>query len=496
MKILHISDTHVGGSSHFNPDALAWVEEEVHSTGYDFLIHTGDVTQEGKSEQYLEAREFLEGVRVPRIVIPGNHDVRSGGIALFEKHVGQRNGVEVFGDAVVIYVDSAVADSNDGRVGMIKYNMIREALHEYHHMPVKIVVIHHHTIPTPRAGRERNVLSNAGDLLDMFLRFDVDLVLSGHRHYPNVYGVENSVFVNAGPVSCRKTRYGDANSYNVIEIDDEEISVETRRMEGTSAVQSFNRARDRVFDDFGRKQGRIVQMSNSFISHSPKFLPTHFWKAIDTINEMEPDVVVHCGGVVEEGISANYDLARNYMTKIDAPVVYTPAARDLNYLGYHLFPRYFGPLDQSYSDDDMLLQGVCSSQYDSPIGVVGRTERQALFEKLNGARRDLTCLFCHHNLTPIPHAREKGLLEDAGDLLRESVDAGIDLILTGTSSHPYAVKIGSTVIVNANAVSSVYQRSTYGHSFNVVDIYEKVIAVSEMNSLWGTQKISGMWWRE
>lgn len=57
--------------------------------------------------------------------------------------------------------------------------------------------------------RERNVLENAGDILYMLLKADVDLVLLGHRHYPNLHQIENTVFLNAGTASSSKTRYGD-----------------------------------------------------------------------------------------------------------------------------------------------------------------------------------------------------------------------------------------------------------------------------------------------
>ncbi|MFP4028328.1 MAG: metallophosphoesterase family protein [Candidatus Brocadiia bacterium] len=493
MKLLHISDTHFGDEMDFNEEALKIAERDIYDSTSDLLLHTGDVTQAGKLDQYEWGRDFLEGIQIPRVVIPGNHDVRSGGIALFEKYVGPVNGVEVHGEAVVVYVNSAIADSNDGRVGQVKFDMMREALHKYHDKSIKIVAIHHHTIPTPRAGRERNILSNAGDLLDMFLRFDVDLVLSGHRHYPNVYRVEDTVFVNAGPVSCRKTRYGDLNSYNIIEITEETVNVETRRVDGSCKIKNFPRGRKRTFYDFGPRLGRIVQMSNSFIANSSKFLADHLHNALNTINSLQPDIVVHCGGIVREGISENYELARDYLPLLEPPIVYTPAARDLNYLGYDLFPAQLGPLEQTYITDNIMLRGLCSSQYDSPTGVIGDTQRKVLFKSLETREEDFLGLFFHHNVTPIPHAREKGLMEDAGDLLREAVDFGIDLILTGTSSHAYAAKIGNTVIANANSVSSVYQRSTYGASFNLIDIYEKVIAVFEINSLWGTQKLLGMW---
>ena len=116
-----------------------------------------------------------------------------------------------------------------------------------------------------------------------------------------------------------------------------------------------------------------------------------------------------------------------------------------------------------------------------------------MLEHFNRHPDKLNCLFLHHNVIPIPHSREKGLLEDSGDLLYDIVDKKIDLVLTGTSSHPFAVKINDTIIVNANSVSSVYTRSISGNSFNMIDIYENLIVVYEVNSLWGKKKIIGMW---
>ena len=495
MRLLHISDTHFGSSSHFNREALDTVSEEIFSDDYDLLVHSGDVTQSGSPSEYKEARKFFDDVTMPCVMTAGNHDARSGGQELFENYMGPSQGVEVTDEAVIIYVNSAAPDKNEGRLGQVKFNMIREALHEHHHKSVKIVAFHHHIIPIPRAGRERNVLANAGDLLELFLRFDVDLVLSGHRHYPNVYQIENTVIVNAGTVSGEKTRYGDVNSYNVVDISPDRLQVRTCRLDGREETREFGRSRQRIFYDFGQSQTRIAQVSNSFISSSDAFLERRCNRAIEQLNEMEPDVVVHCGGVVEEGILTNYDKAREVLSKLEPPIVFTPAGRDLNYMGYHLFPRYFGPIDQNWSNDQVFLQGKCSSQYDSPIGVLGPTERADLFEQVKERPQPIRGLFLHHHLVPVPHAREKGQLEDAGDLLRESVDGAIDLVLTGTSSHAYAVRVGGTLVVNANSMSSVYQRSTFGHSFNVIDIYKRAVTVSEINSLWGTRRVLGMWSR-
>ncbi len=498
MKILHISDTHIGGARYFDKKALEHVVKESKKGSYDLLIHSGDVTQEGKKRHYENADKILfSRLEIPYVVIPGNHDKRSGGIALYKEHIGSPNGVLELEDSVIVHVDSGVQDSDMGRVGMIKFDMMRNALRKYHKKSIKVVVLHHHTIPVPMAGRERNVLSNAGDLLDLFLKFDVDLVLSGHRHYPNVYHIDGTVFVNAGTASGKKTRYGDANSYNVIHVDEKRLSVETRRISGEKDVdkKEYPRHEQRIFFDFGKRVFRIIHVSNTFISTSNIFKRRHFFNAQDIINSLKGDLLIHCGGIVKDGIPKDYDLAQKYMKEFDLPVVYSPAGRDINYLGYDLYEDHFGDIDQDFTADDVYIKGISSAQYDTPEGIIGEVQRERLFYQLNQRDESFKCIFLHHNVLPIPHAREKGLLEDSGDFLREAVDEQVELILTGTSSHPFAAQVGKTVVVNANSLSSIYQRSLFGNSFNVIDVYEKVLVVSEISSLWGTRRTLGIWER-
>jgi len=493
MQIFHISDSHISSSSHFNKESFDHAFKEYSEGAFDLLIHSGDITQSGQRSEYVKAVEKFDKNSWPDILVPGNHDKRSGGISLFEKYIGESSGVELSDNSLVVYVDSGVADKNEGRVGTVKYNMIKDALNKYQMKDVKILVLHHHVIPIPMAGRERNVLANAGDLLEMILRFDVDLVLMGHRHFPNVYKIENTVFVNAGTLSDKKTRHGDVNSYNIISIDEDEIKVNIKRTDDSHLDYSFSRKEKHIFNNFGEKKCRIIQMSNSFISHSDKFLRTHFNKAVDTINSSDADILIHCGGIVEEGIRRNYELAGQLFSRIKIPKLITPAGRDINYLGYRLFPYFFGDFDITHVIDHIIFQGISSSQYDSSIGIIGQTERTELLKQFDEHPNKLKCLFLHHNVIPIPHSREKGLLEDSGDLLYDLVDKKVDLILTGTSSHPLAVKINDTIIVNVNSLSSVYTRSVGGNSFNMIDIYDNMVVVYEINSLWNTRKIIGMW---
>ena len=77
MKILHVSDLH------FGPPYLPRVGEALidiaASIAPDVVVVSGDLTQRAKPEQFEEAARFIGRLPdVPRIVVPGNHDVDRG----------------------------------------------------------------------------------------------------------------------------------------------------------------------------------------------------------------------------------------------------------------------------------------------------------------------------------------------------------------------------------------------------------------------------------
>lgn len=78
LTIAHLSDTHFGGPA----DATARTEQVLdHLLAMDprpdVLVHTGDVADHGRAEEYAEAHRVLDRWTGPRLVVPGNHDVHA-----------------------------------------------------------------------------------------------------------------------------------------------------------------------------------------------------------------------------------------------------------------------------------------------------------------------------------------------------------------------------------------------------------------------------------
>ena len=88
-----------------------------------------------------------------------------------------------------------------------------------------IFVVHHHLVPFPGTGRKRNIISDASDILALLAATGVNLVLSGHKHLPDAWKLENMFIVNAETASTTGLRRNTRPCYNVIEIEDARVKV-------------------------------------------------------------------------------------------------------------------------------------------------------------------------------------------------------------------------------------------------------------------------------
>jgi len=102
-------------------------------------------------------------------------------------------------------------------------------------------VLHHHLLPVPGTGRERNVVYDAGDAIECLQRAGVRLVLSGHKHVPYVWRLEDLFVVNAGTVSSLRLRGNTRPCYNIIEIADRKVDIWRRHpFHGQVKLVSFS----------------------------------------------------------------------------------------------------------------------------------------------------------------------------------------------------------------------------------------------------------------
>jgi len=223
MRIAHISDLHVT-SSLFVPEWGDNVIRELESIEPDILIITGDLTDNGHPHEHDIAKEFVDRIDAKRkIVVPGNHDARNLGYEIFEEIYNTRFPVYEDGRMKIFGIDSTVPDIDDGHVGREYYDIIRERFSDGG--KTRILALHHHLIPIPGTGRERHIPVDSGDVLRLIRELDLDLILSGHKHLPWVWKLEDTYFVTAGTSTTRRLKGRSHPSFNLMELDDRGIEI-------------------------------------------------------------------------------------------------------------------------------------------------------------------------------------------------------------------------------------------------------------------------------
>lgn len=221
--IAHISDLHCGSRYHI-PSLAIRVMDELNELRPDIVICTGDLTDMGFRQEFRQAHRLISRVQCEnKMVLIGNHDARNVGDEHFIELFGTRSQELTVDGIHILGIDSSEPDLDSGRVGRERYLWIREQLTDPDEFA--IVAMHHHLVPVPGTGRERNIVYDAGDLLRVLAESGTDIVLCGHKHVPNVWRLEQMLIVNAGTACSHRLRGHVRPCYNIIEIAEDRVRV-------------------------------------------------------------------------------------------------------------------------------------------------------------------------------------------------------------------------------------------------------------------------------
>src|SRR5215212_4405314 len=148
--LVHLSDLHFG---RVDQELLGPVTSTVTGLNPDLVVVSGDLTQRARSQQFREAREFLDTLPSPQIIVPGNHDVPLHNLfaRFFEPLEKYREFIT--DDLTPFYSDDEVAvlgintarsfTVKDGRINSEQIEAIRQRLCPFPQEVTKIIVTHH-----------------------------------------------------------------------------------------------------------------------------------------------------------------------------------------------------------------------------------------------------------------------------------------------------------------------------------------------------------------
>ena len=238
VLIAHISDLHYSHAD-FNESMFLKAVDEINALNPDMIILTGDLTNHGYYSEYLEVKEYLKMFNPSLFAIPGNHDARNNGYQTFEELIGDCSWKLTKEDEnlVLLGLDSTTPDLSQGNIGRLQQAWMENELNIcMRENKFSIVAMHHHIIPIPGTGRERNILNDAGDILHSLITHEVGIVIGGHKHVPHLYQMDRTLFVNAGSLSSYKLRGKEVNSYNTINVTDNNIEIYLNKLDGNKLL--------------------------------------------------------------------------------------------------------------------------------------------------------------------------------------------------------------------------------------------------------------------
>ena len=204
MKIAHISDIHCNHGTDFNEKIFDKAVKMVNKVDADIVFVSGDLTTEGLLSEYEFAKEKLKQIDEKLVIVPGNHDERNLGFKLFPEFFGETDFVHVYDDVNLVGLASSEPDKDDGRLGRGRHRLIEQGIKKNDNM---------------------TIIEDAGETLDILLKNKVPLALMGHRHVPFAVKIHKTLLVNAGTFSCNRTRARFGNTFNIIDIEDNSISI-------------------------------------------------------------------------------------------------------------------------------------------------------------------------------------------------------------------------------------------------------------------------------
>ncbi len=246
--IAHVSDLHFG---RVDEDVAAGLLEELRRRSPDLVVVSGDLTQRARRREFRAAREYLDRIPVPRVVVPGNHDVPLFDIARrflapldrYRRYIDpEPNGS--WEDDRLLVVGINTARSLTWKNGRVSEEQMRDIARAFRpgDERFKIAVTHHPFIPPP-TGRPSALVGRARRVVPVLRGCGVDLLLAGHLHVGYTGNIAHhyldsahSILVaHAGTAISRRVR-SEPNSYNWITVDPPHLAIEARRWRGSQFV--------------------------------------------------------------------------------------------------------------------------------------------------------------------------------------------------------------------------------------------------------------------
>ncbi|ARG97370.1 metallophosphoesterase [Legionella micdadei] len=189
LKILQVTDTHLfanhstlfGAQPNKNFDEVMnfIVKKELQDT--DFILLTGDLSQDESPETYQHLLESFIGCKKPVFWLPGNHDNEKIMSEVFSQHfLFNRIKFLELKHWNLLFINSKLEGSENGYISFSDLNDVERNIKESEKNVA--LIMHHHPIPVNTPLIDQYILNNRDDLWRIISDSKVKLIITGHVH--------------------------------------------------------------------------------------------------------------------------------------------------------------------------------------------------------------------------------------------------------------------------------------------------------------------------
>ena len=276
--IAHVSDLHVGTEDPAVAAALLAELDGSAAPAPSLVAISGDLTQRARPEQLRGARQLLDRLPGPYVVVPGNHDVPLYDLAerffrpleRYRRIIGEPLMPMVADDemAVVGVTTAHGFTIKGGRITRATAEAVREAL-----APLDVrwkLLVAHHPFVLPAGGDPADRVRGADQAIPILEEAGVQMILTGHLHVayssdPTAFRSEDRAIIQVHAGTAMSTRRrGEPNGYNLVTLAGDEVAIEHRIWDGARFVTGTTKA---------YRRGRAAARSAG-PNPVPRFIPT------------------------------------------------------------------------------------------------------------------------------------------------------------------------------------------------------------------------------
>lgn len=257
MRLLaHLSDLHFGTEV---PEITAALAHDLSRARPQLILVTGDITQRARKSQFARAAEFLNRFHVPKLVVPGNHDLPLYDLyrrlihplAEFHLHFPALTASEYADDELLVLGLNSTRRLRvrRGQLSRRQLEQMGQFFRGHHGRRFRIFMSHHPFMSHP-VHFPKDLMFRRRSAVKVLEKCGVDLVLGGHSHRVHVddlqehYGFLSRPIITAQAGTAVSGRnFHRPQSYSLITVRPFSFSIEAREYHDGS----FRRAEQHIY---------------------------------------------------------------------------------------------------------------------------------------------------------------------------------------------------------------------------------------------------------